>query len=141
MKKFIAFLLVAVMVLSFAACGGGAKTPAGPVYTVDATEVDGSIYPADYPLIPYADFEASFNKFKAANSMAEIENYQDVVDLFGVDGAYYKNCDVEETNDEGEVELYKSYGWYADEGTNMIVIFKADGKDLNFYMYVSDGIY
>jgi predicted small lipoprotein YifL len=136
MKKFTIALLVAMMVLSLVACGGGDSGADGPVYTVEAEEVNPSIYPDDYPLIPAAEFEAAFEELKAANLKAEIKGYQDIVDFFGVDGAYYVNNDYERYE-----EMYKSYGWYGENSYGIIVSFKVVGDDLEYAGYASNGLY
>lgn len=144
MKKLTLFLLTVVMGLSLVACGngnnksqvdGGSQITTGPVYTVDVSELDPNIYPDDYPLIASSDFETAFEKLKDANVKAEINSYQDVVNIFGVDGAYYENCDVESGD-----QLYKYYGWYADDGVSVLITFKADGTNLEYFAYTGNGI-
>lgn len=135
MKRFLTILLTAVMIMSFVACGNTSNVKAGPVYTVEAEEVNPYIYPDDYPLIPAADFEAAFEILKEANMNAELTGYKDIVDIFGIDGAYYIN------NDQVyEDQLYKYYGWYADNEVGLIITFKADGDKLEYYAYSSAGI-
>lgn len=138
MKKIIMLLLVAIMVLSFASCGngeagGGAAT--GPAYTVAVTEIDANAYPDDYPLIASDDFEAAFVNLKAANLDYKLTDYKSIVDIFGIDGAYYENCDMDYSG-----ELYKYYGWYADNGVSVIITFKADGNKLEYYAWSGNGI-
>lgn len=138
MKKFTVLLVLIAMVMTFTACGnkeeGATKKEA--TYTVDSKEVDPNIYPDNYPLLTIEKFEEAFNKFKAANLNAEIKNYKDVVDFFGVDGAYYKDAD----GKFGE-EIFKYYGWYGEDNVSMIVTFKANGKNLEFYAYNSNGVF
>lgn len=137
MKKFITFLLLVVMVLTLAACGGGTGGGAstGPMYTVDVMELDPTVYPDDYPLMDPTDFEAAYESMKDANANMEIKNYKDVVTIFGVDGAYYENCDM-----DYEGTMYKYYGWYADNGRSVLMTFKADGDDLEFFAWTESGI-
>ena len=153
MKKVIIFLLVIVMVMSLAACGKSevaeetttepastepastTPTSSDAVYTVDVKELDPNVYPSDYPLIASADFEAAFEKLKEANNKAEINDYQDVADFFGVDGAYYENCDMDYSG-----ELYKYYGWYADDGVSVIITFKAEDNNLEYFAWTGNGI-
>lgn len=125
------------MLLSLAACGGsgGKKETKTPVYTVDAATVDPNVYPDEYPIIATADFEKSFEELKAANIKGDIKTYKDIVDIFKVEGAYYKNADY---NDG--VDTYNYYGWYGESDMNLIVTFKVDKNDLNFYAYVSNGV-
>ena len=138
MKRFTIFLLTAVMILTLAACGNSGngsgnlangnvvgEAAAGPVYKVDVKELDPDTYPADYPLIAFSDFESAFKKLSSGIYEGTLDNYQDVVDIFGVDGAYYENCDMDYSG-----ELYKYYGWYADNGVSVLVTFKADGNNL-----------
>lgn len=146
MKKNISKILMLLITLSFViglvACGKSegdkekkttAKTE--PVYKVSVEEIDPNIYPEDYPLIAFSDFETAFNKLKDANMNAEIKNYQDVADIMGVDGAYYENCDLKYGED-----LYKYYGWYADNGANVLITFKSKGDKLEYFAYTSNGI-
>lgn len=158
MKKFTMFLFAGMVAMTLVACGNGGSTTAGaskdtaaaitteanktsgdtPVeakYTVDAATVDPEVYPDDYPRMAKADFEIAFNKLKAANMNSELAGYKDLVDIFGVDGAYYKNCDMDYNG-----QLYKYYGWYAETGENVIITFKAKDKDLEYAAYVSNGI-
>jgi hypothetical protein len=148
MKRFTIFLLTAVMILTLAACGNSGngsgnlangnvvgEAAAGPVYKVDVKELDPDTYPADYPLIAFGDFESAFKKLSSGIYEGTLDNYQDVVDIFGVDGAYYENCDMDYSG-----ELYKYYGWYADNGVSVLVTFKADGNNLKPYAYTGNGI-
>lgn len=148
MKRFTIFLMTAVMVLSLAACGTGSadsgtasnnekgvEAVTGPIYTVDVKELALDIYPDDYPLIASDAFETAFGNLKEANSKAELDDYQDVIDIFGVDGAYYENCDMEYGD-----ELYRYYGWYADNGVSILITFKADGDHLEYYAWSGNGI-
>ena len=145
MKKIITLLISVIMVMSLVACGGDGgegkvdgvekEEKSGPVYVVNTNELDPTVYPDDYPLIPISDFEAAFEKLKADNMSAEIESYQDVADIFKVDGAYYEKNDFESGED-----LYKYYGWYADDGSNVLITFKADGDNLEYYAYTSNGV-
>ena len=148
MKRFTIFLLTVVMILTLAACGNSGngsgnlangnvvgEAAAGPVYKVDVKELDPDTYPADYPLIAFSDFESAFKKLSSGIYEGTLDNYQDVVDIFGVDGAYYENCDMDYSG-----ELYKYYGWYADNGVSVFVTFKADGNNLKCYAYTGNGI-
>ena len=138
MKKFIAILLTVFMILTFAACGGsgaGDGSSSGAVYTVDIEELDPRIYPEDYPLMPSEDFEAAFEVLKEANMNAELEGYQDIADIFGVDGAYYVNNDLESNG-----RLFNYYGWYADNGRSVLITFLAEGNNLKYYAYTESGI-
>ena len=138
MKKFIAILLTVFMILTFAACGGsgaGDGSSSGAVYTVEVEELDPRIYPEDYPLMPSEDFEAAFEVLKEANMNAELEGYQDIADIFGVDGAYYVNNDLESNG-----RLFNYYGWYADNGRSVLITFVVDGKNLEYYAYTESGI-
>ncbi len=148
MKKFAAFILLGGMVLTLAACSEG--RPAGnddtgtgvtenhafvPVYRVDVEELDPKVYPDDYPLIPIAEFEAAFELLSDGIVEGILKSYQDVYDIFGVDGAYYENCD-KLYNDQ----LYKYYGWYADSGVSIFLTFKSDGESLEPFAYTGNGI-
>ncbi len=141
MKKTIAILVAAFMIFTLVACGGGAgggegASSSGAVYTVDVEELDPTVYPDDYPLIPSGDFEAALNVMRDANMAGELKNYQDLVDIFfGIDGAYYENCDL----DYGG-QLYKYYGWYGDSGRSVLITFIADGKKLEYMAYTESGI-
>jgi hypothetical protein len=138
MKKFIAILLTVFMILTFAACGGsgaGDGSSSGAVYTVEVEELDPRIYPEDYPLMPSEDFEAAFEVLKEANMNAELEGYQDIADIFGVDGAYYVNNDLESNG-----RLFNYYGWYADNGRSVLITFLAEGNNLKYYAYTESGI-
>lgn len=85
--------------------------------------------------MPSEDFEAAFEVLKEANMNAELDGYQDIADIFGVDGAYYENCDLDYNN-----QLYKYYGWYADNGRSVLITFLVDGKNLKYYAYTESGI-
>ena len=143
MKKITTFLLAGVIILTLAACGnvdGGSNNAvegahAAPIYTVDVTELDPNICPDDYPLIASGDFETAFGKLSDGIYEGTLDGYQDVVDIFGVDGAYYENCDMDYNG-----ELYKYYGWYADNGVSVFITFKADGNNLKCYAYTGNGI-
>ncbi|HZK28608.1 MAG TPA: hypothetical protein VFD19_00145 [Clostridia bacterium] len=146
MKKLTVLLLAAIMVLTLVACGSGGndldstKSTGGdalvrPVYTVDVETLDPNVYPDDYPLIAIEDFEAAFEELAEGIYEGTLDGYQDVVDLFGVDGAYYENCDLEQNG-----QLYKYYGWYADSGVSVFVTFKSDGDNLKCYAYTGNGI-
>lgn len=136
MKKFIKIFISLVMILTLTACGEKAdNTTKGAKYTVDVETLDPNVYPEEYPLIAADDFKESFEDLKEASMNAEINGYQGIVDIFGVDGAYYENCDYEDGN-----SLYKYYGWYADDGTSVLITFKADGNDLEFFAWTGNGI-
>ena len=138
MKKIIAIILTLLMILTFAACGGsgaGNGSSSGAVYTVDIEELDPRIYPEDYPLMPSEDFEAALEVLKEANMNAELDGYQDIADIFGVDGAYYVNNDINSNE-----RLFKYYGWYADNGRSLLISFVVDGKNLKYYAYTESGI-
>lgn len=140
MKRFTIFLLVAVMIFSLTACGKSNDTAAdtsakGPTYTVDVPELDPNISPDDYPLIPFDEFEAAFVNLKAANLNTELDGYQDIADIFGVDGAYYVNCDKEFGDG-----LYKYYGWYADNGVSVLITFKVNGEKLEYFAWTGNNI-
>lgn len=143
MKKFGALVLAGALALTLAACSNDSNgssesdTTMGEVsgYTVDVPELDANTHPEDYPLIASADFEAAFENLKEANLDAALEDYQDVADIFGVDGAYYKNNDLE---DGGRV--FKYFGWYADNGVSVLITFQADGDSLKYYAYSGNGI-
>lgn len=139
MKKIQALLLAGALALTLAACGssGGDSSAGGDTagYTVDVAELDPTVYPDDYPLIASGDFEADFEKLKAANLAAELNDYQDVADIFGVDGAYYKNNDFDASG-----EVYKYYGWYAEDGVSVLITFKANGNKLEYFAYTGNGI-
>lgn len=148
MNKFTAFILLGGMVLTFAACSEGEladKDDTGisvaedaifvPVYRVGVEELDPNVYPDDYPLIPIAEFEAAFQLLSDGIVERKLDSYQDVSDIFGVDGAYYENCD-KLYNDQ----LYKYYGWYADSGVSIFLTFKSDGESLEPFAYTGNGI-
>jgi hypothetical protein len=60
-------------------------------------ELDPNVYPNDYPLIDSSDFDAAFETLKDGIYEGTLGGYQEVVNIFGVDGAYYENCDMEYT--------------------------------------------
>lgn len=130
-KKFTVLLLILAMVFILAGCG---NTDGTPVYKVDVAELDPSVYPDDYPLIDSSDFESAVENLKQANIDGELDTYQDIVNIFGVDGAYYENCDRE---DEGIT--YKYYGWYSYNDVGVIITFKAKGSKLKYYAYTTSG--
>ena len=109
--------------------------PVSPVYTVDVETLDPNVYPDDYPLIAIEDFEAAFEELAEGIYEGTLDGYSDIVDIFGVDGAYYENCDLVHNG-----QLYKYYGWYADSGVSVFVTFKSDGDNLKCYAYTGNGI-
>lgn len=140
MKKIIAIILTLLMILTFAACGGsgaegGGTSSSGAAYTVDVEELDPTVYPDDYPLIPGDDFEDALVVMRDANMDGSLKNYKDLVDIFGVDGAYYENCDLDYNN-----QLYKYYGWYGDNERSVLITFIADGNKLEYMAYTESGI-
>ena len=140
LNKIKALLLIAALGASLAACstgdgGGGDAGSSTAGYTVEVSELDPSAYPADYPLIPSADFATAFENLKDANMDGSLSSYQDVADIFGVDGAYYVNNDF-----EADDIVYKYYAWYADAGESLLITFEADGNDLNYFAYAGNGI-
>lgn len=140
MKKISALLMAGALALTLAACAGagsGSDNSSGSVssYTVETAELDPTIYPENYPLIPFNDFEASFNKMKAANLNGELKSYQDIAAVFGIDGAYYTKNDFKSGTD-----VYKYYGWYADNGASVLFTFKANGNKLDYFAYTSNGV-
>lgn len=140
MKKTIAILVAAFMIFTLVACGGGAgggegASSSGAVYTVDVEELDPTVYPDDYPLIPSGDFEDALVVMRDANMDGSLKNYKDLVDIFGVDGAYYENCDLDYNN-----QLYKYYGWYGDNERSVLITFIADGNKLEYMAYTESGI-
>lgn len=141
MKKIIVLSLILAMIFAFAGCknedtaGKADDAPDSIAYRVDVAELDPNIYPDDYPLINIDDFEKAFESFKEANTKGELATYQDIVNIFSVDGAYYENCD----NDYNGT-MYKYYGWYADNGVSILITFKAEGDQLEYYAYTTNGI-
>ncbi|NLB42961.1 MAG: hypothetical protein GX815_12055 [Clostridiales bacterium] len=143
MKRVIVFLLILLMTLLFVACGNenvnknenGDTIFNSPVYTVDTIELDLNTYPDDYPLIAFSDFELAFENLKEANMNADVDTYQDIVDIFGADGAHDINCDKDYNG-----TMYKYYGWYADNGVSILITFKANGAQLEYYAYTTNGI-
>lgn len=146
MKRIAAYVLAGAMVLVIAACGTdnsaveaagntAPDTAAGPAFTVDVAELDANAVPENYPLIAAGEFDTAFAQLKAANLASELHDYQDVADLFGVDGAYYQNNDY----DAGG-QVFKYYGWFADNGVSVIITFKAVDGGLNYYAYSGNGI-
>ena len=146
MKKQIAILLGGIMVVTLVACSGGESggevkkdTPKAEAvvatYTVDAEEANGELYPENYPKIAAGEFKESFKVLEEKNMDASLEGYQDIVDIFGVDGAYYEKCDLDHNS-----QLYKYYGWYGDDGSNILITFLADGDNLEYYAYVANGL-
>lgn len=142
MKKYIVYLLAFMMIVAFSACGkdgntnetsGDSKPKEGPVYTLDANsieEIEPAVYPADYPLIASADFKTSFAKLEETNLNGEVGSYPDVVKMFGADGAYYKNCDMDYNGD-----VMKYYGWFSDNEESVLIFFKENGDKLEYYGY------
>ena len=134
MNKIKAILLAGALVLTLGACGtgGGAGGDSGSAseYTVEVAELDASVHPDNYPLIASADFEAAFEEMMKLNSAGDIKSYQDVVDIFGVDGAYYANNDYDDNG-----TIYKYYGWYGEASEALLVTFTADGNKLEFFSY------
>lgn len=142
MKKFIVFLLIVVMTFTLAACGnengnkGGEKTSNVAVYTVDVEELDAVSYPDDYPLIASSKFKTDVEKVEQASMDGELGTYQDVVDIFGVDGVYFKNCDYDD-----DVAVYKYYAWYGDNGASILMTFKSKGDKLEYFAYTTGGTF
>lgn len=144
MKKYIVYLLSFIMILTFSACNNGANSDDNnasvdsnekeiKIYTLDANsleEIDPKVYPSDYPLIASADFNAAFSKLEEASLNSEVGSYDDVVKMFGADGAYYKNCDMDYNGD-----LMKYYGWFSDNEENVLIFFKENGDKLDYYGY------
>lgn len=148
MRRITAYLVAGIMIVTLAACSAGstggtdnnsgdpAENPSGSnAYVVEVAELDAKSYPDNYPLIDSGDFEAAFENLKAANLSGELNEYQDVADIFGVDGAYYVNNDY----DAGG-EIFKYYGWYAENGVSVLITFKAEGDQLNYKAYTGSGI-
>lgn len=139
--KVIVFLLVLPIAFTLVACGdsgtneGVKDSPDTITYTVDVAELDPNVYPEDYPLIGFSDFESAFENLKEANVKGELETYQDIVNIFDADGAYYENCDK-----DYEGTMYKYYGWYADNGVSILITFKAKGDKLEYFAYTTNGI-
>lgn len=125
-------MVVGALVLTLAACAGGATETGGSAspYVVEVAELDPTAFPENYPRIASSDFTEAVDKLISANSNAAVKTYKDVVDIFGVDGAYYQSNDYD---DNGTV--YKYYGWYGDGGENLLVTFKAGGNELEFFSY------
>lgn len=141
MKKIMLVLLSLTMLLSIVGCGNDDtkvsedNASTGQVYTVDAAELDPNIHPEDYPLINISEFESAFEKLKEANMSGELDTYEDVSNIFTIDGAYYENCD-----NDYEGTMYKYYGWYADNGNSILVTFKEEDNKLKYHAYTSNGI-
>jgi len=136
------FLLATAMVLTLAACGtSGSDTATGTTevvdsgYTVEVAELDANAYPEDYPRIAIEDFQVAYDNLKAANLNFELETYEDIVEIFAEDGAYYTNNDL-----DLDGQLFKYYGWYADNGASVLITFKADGTDLEYYAYTANKV-
>lgn len=141
MKKIIAILLSLAMMLVIIACDNEKENTSeeslsnNQAYTVDVGELDPNIYPEAYPLITFSEFESDFEELKEANVSGKLDSYEDIVNIFGVDGAYYENCD----NDYNGT-LYKYYGWYADNGVSILITFKAEKDKLEYFAYTTNGI-
>jgi hypothetical protein len=131
-NKIKALILAGALILTLGACASGTNGVGSSVspYVVEVAELDPTVFPADYPQISSSDFDAASDKLMSANSSSEVKTYQDVVDIFGVDGAYYQSNDFDDNG-----TTYKYYGWYGDGGENLLVTFKADGNKLDFYAY------
>lgn len=134
-KKITLFIIIATMLLVFVACGNSKGGSSETKYVVDVAELDPNIYPDKYPLISSDDFKAAFEELKEANMDMKLDGYKDIVDIFGVDGAYYEKCDKEFNN-----VMYKYYGWYSDDEKSVIITFKADGKKLKYFAWSGNGI-
>ena len=137
-KRITALFFASALVLTLAACSSGDASSSAEeptVYTVEVDELDVTAVPEDYPLIPADEFAAAFEELKAANLSGDATSYQDVADMFGVDGAYYVNNDY----DAGGV-IFEYHGWYADNDTNVVVTFEVNGDDLEMYAYTGNGI-
>ena len=150
MKKLATILLAGAMVLGFTACGNGGgsggdgdseseKTvkaaSSDPVYTVGVATLDPNVYPDSYPLIASGDFEAAFKNLTDANMRNELNTYEELVEIFGVDGAYYENCDMDYSG-----QMYKYYGWYAENGISVLITFKMNGNNMKYFAYTGNGI-
>ncbi|GHD78302.1 hypothetical protein CLV85_1257 [Salinibacterium amurskyense] len=138
MKSLTALFLASALLLTVTACSSSAASTSeaeSSGYTVEVEELDVTAFPEDYPLIPADDFAAAFEELKAANLSGDATSYQDVADMFGVDGAYYVNNDY----DAGGV-IFEYHGWYADNDTNVVVTFEVSGDNLDMYAYTGNGI-
>lgn len=127
------FLLIVAMTFILVACGNKDDSIK---YTVDVEELDPRVYPDDYPLIAFSDFESAFEDLKEANANIKLNTYKDIVNIFGLDGAYYKNCDM-----DYQGKTYKYYGWYADNDVSILITFIAEGNLLRYYAYTTSGIF
>jgi len=137
-KRLTALFFASAVLLTLTACSSGDASTAtadSAGYTVEVEELDVTAFPEDYPLIAADDFAAAFEELKAANLSGDATSYQDVADMFGVDGAYYVNNDY----DAGGV-IFEYHGWYADNDTNVVVTFEVSGNDLDMYAYTGNGI-
>ncbi|NLW28292.1 MAG: hypothetical protein GXY98_00040 [Erysipelothrix sp.] len=137
MKKLLITILVAILTLSLIACGekseGKKNTSSGPKYAFESANcdnIDPYTYPEDYPLIAGDDFEASFKKMEDANMKGEIKTYQDVVAIYESEGVYFENCDKESNGVQ-----YKYYGWFSDSNGFVLITFKADKDNLEYFAY------
>jgi len=67
------------------------------LWHVDVMEWDPNVYPNEYSLIDSSDFEAAFKILREGIYEGTLCGYQDAFNIFGVDVAYYENCDMEYT--------------------------------------------
>lgn len=132
-----------MLTLTLGACSGGGTGDAGSTdagtgtsaFVAEADSLDATNVPSGYPAIPTADFGAAFEELKDANMAGAIETYQDVANIFVVDGAHFVNQDFE----DGDT-VFKYFGWFSDADEAVFVTFMVDGNELQYYGYVSDGI-
>lgn len=123
MKKILVILLACVFIIPLAACGG-AK------YTIDSKTLDLKEVPKDYPLIATEKMQKSYDELWDSNSFGKVKTYEDVVKIFGQDGAYFKNCDKEVGTTK-----YAYYAWFGEGNKSIIVTFRKDGDKLIYFAF------
>ena len=158
-RRLTVLLLMAAMILTFAACGGSdsketkkdsasegtTAAPAG-AFTGDTYVYSGGDFaiktpdlPADYPLIPIDTFTEVFNtKFGTGAGYFDTKTtYAEVAAAFGDEGILMDGI---------EYEGYTYYSWVSDEDINdelkvsILVTFKNNGGELTYYAYTANGI-
>ena len=123
-----------------AASSGETTTDAAPgeKYTDEGTSfaIHTPDLPESYPLIPHEQFVAGFTAL-TDGTITTSSTYHDVASAFGDDGIRMDGI-----KNDG----YAYYSWYSDQDytgdtkVHVLVTFKADGDQMTYYAYSSEGI-